>query len=216
MVDLKKNKSIPLQTVKIALVLCCVFMSSCISITASDKTDLLLDAKYDKYYAFHNVSLVNTDIFQELVVNGKIKSSNSRLHKVTINGIATFDNTVIKQDISMNGKVTLNKSVVKHDIIGHGELILNDSRANKIEIEATKLILNNTTVNAILLKKYKNTVVYIRNGSKVTGNIIFASGVGSVVIDPLSKVKGHITSGIVKQENLHVNIGRKFKANNHN
>lgn len=202
-----KQKSIIVFIVKSLLILLSIFSVSCVSMK-SKATNLLLDCKLDKYYAFHDVSLVNTDIAKELVVNGTLTATNSRLNKVSINGKATIANSVVNDDIFINGKLTIDKVVIKKNLIGHGELVANNSQIITIDMEAKSIILNDTTVSSIRAREFKNTTIYLRNGSVVTGDIIFDTGRGRVIIDKESKVKGSITGKAVKKDMLEVTVGK--------
>lgn len=196
-------------TWRTSAVLLSLFITSCISFK-SKTTEVLFDATFEKYYVFHDVSLVNTDITKELIVNGKISAANSKLNKVSINGIGEIQNSVINEDVSINGRLTLNKTVVKKNVIGHGELIAVRSQIPRVDMEAEKITLDNAKVGSIRVRKFKNTTVYVRNGSVVAGNITFDMGDGKVFIDKQSSVKGTISSGLAEKDSIKVHVGKKY------
>lgn len=182
---------------------------SCVS-QKSTTTEVLVDAKFEKYHIFHAASLMNVDISKELIVNGKVTIANSKLNKVFINGLADIQNSVINEMINFTGKMRLNKVLVKKDIIGHGLLEATNANLQDIQLETKKIILINTKVHSIRVKKFKNASIYLRQGSVVMGNITFDLGQGRVVIDKESKVNGKIDSDVNKEEFVEVKIGKKY------
>ena len=190
-------------------ILSSIFSVSCVTIK-SKSTNLLLDSKYEKYNAFHDVALVNTDITKELMVNGVLTATNSKLHKVSLNGSAVITNTVIYEDISINGELTVDKTVLKKNVVGHGKLLAKHAKIRKIDLAAKIIILNDTVVDSIRIREFKNTTIYVRNNSVVTGSIVFDTGLGRVVIDKSSHVKGSITGACIKKEALEVIVGKNY------
>ena len=197
-------------SVRWGIILLAIGNSSCASFKANN-ANTVLDATFEKYYAYHNVEMINTTVTDELIVNGALTACNSRINKLSTNGNASISSSVINSTLSINGKLQLAKTAVKSTIIGNGTLVANHAKIKAIDMSAQTITLTNTVVGQIRVRDLKNAIIYLKEGSVVTGNIVFDTGYGTVMVDKTSRVKGSVSGKFIQKNMLQINIGHNKK-----
>lgn len=150
----------------------------------------------------------NAQINKSLEVNGQAILGKEVLVKKTIviNGSLIAKHVTFEADLIANGTATLVDSKVKENAVFSGNISAKNSIfTNSINLLASKsefdhCQIDNLTVQAL---PYKNIVHKIRltNGTIITGDILFQSGIGNVYVDATSIIKGHIVGGILIKSN---------------
>ncbi len=152
-------------------------------------------------------------------INGSYKISNNIVSsKLKVNGEATLkDNTIVKDIIIVNGQLKAFNTIFESDVFANGVATLeycslkgnasfsgnistnNCLFLNGLTLLAQKAHFSKCSINSIFVKKitYAKVVqtVILANGSTVSGDITFESGIGEVYIDSSSEIKGALNGG---------------------
>lgn len=122
--------------------------------------------------------------------------------KIVINGSLVSKHVTFESDLEANGTASLIDSKVTGNAVFSGTVSAKNSMftnsihllANKSEFDHCQI--DNLTIQALPIK---NSVqkIWLTNGTTLTGDILFQSGVGKVYVDATSVIKGHVIGGIV-------------------
>lgn len=125
--------------------------------------------------------------------------------KIVINGSLIAKHVIFESDLEANGTASLADSKVKGNAIFSGTLSAKNSIfTNSINLLASKSEFDHCQIDDLTVQAlpFKNSVqkIWLTNGTTVTGDILFQSGIGKVYIDATSATQGHIIGGILIHE----------------
>jgi hypothetical protein len=116
-------------------------------------------------------------------INGILKAKASTLHALQVNGQAELNNCLITNGTSINGFLDADKTEFQQGL----------------SIASQKVILRGSTADSLTIREVKGftgkQVVYLRNGTVITGPIVFESGNGELWVSLSSKISEDLVSG---------------------
>ncbi len=146
------------------------------------------------------LQLENVNVDGETIVNGFLTAKNSQFHELTINGQGLLENTELLGPVSVNGQLLLKNVNADTAVTVYGFLGARSTAFTKpVTVKSSNVDFIDSTLESITVEPVKDkqqTVNLTR--SKVSGEVIFASGNGIVKMDPQSSVK-KVTGGKIEK-----------------
>lgn len=146
----------------------------------------------------------NAEINKSIKVNGQAILGEEVLvkEKIIINGSLIAKHVNFESDLVANGTATLVDSKVKGNAVFSGNVSAKNSIfTNSINLLASKSEFNHCQIDNLTVQalSYKNSVqkIWLADGTTISGDILFQSGIGKVYIDATSTIKGRIIGGII-------------------
>lgn len=162
-------------------------------------TALPLVADTEAYhYGVGPVKLENKDL-RQLSHNGPVS-----LKDVVVQDALNVNGTVIAEKssfnmVNVNGRVELNDVVVRGAIRIHGVLEADKSVFQKpLSVAGNKIVLSDCVTVDIDMDG-DNSVIHLKDGTVVSGNIEFSEGHGKIFKDEQSIISGHVTGGTIEK-----------------
>lgn len=157
------------------------------------------------------------------IINGSYKINNGVINKsIKVNGQAILgEDVIVKEKMVINGSLTSKHVNFESDLVANGTATLVDSNVkgnavfsgilgaknsiftNSINLLTSKSDFNRCQINSLTVQSLPRNIVQkikLTNGTTVTGDIIFQSGIGEVYVDKTSATQGKIIGGIFIHE----------------
>jgi hypothetical protein len=175
-----------------------------------------------KYISFLKLSITFILIFfssfvfaNENVINGSVNLNKVKFESLTINGNLNFKDLVIEKNISINGSANGNNLKCKEiningslngkyiDISGKtnisGGLSVSDGNFGDIEIASDEINLTNSKAKNIFVKetRSKTQLLKLKKKTIISGDVIFESGIGEIILTDGSEIHGNIKGAVV-------------------
>jgi hypothetical protein len=137
---------------------------------------------------------------QGIEVTGPTKGKNIKSSSLTVTGPLKVEN------LSTNSLVVMGPTKLEHSTINGsttitGPLKAKDSKFNDITVTAGEIELKKSLVKSILVKKdlAYSTQVLTLNSTMVSGDVIFESGQGKIILENGSKIQGTVTGAKISK-----------------
>lgn len=158
------------------------------------------------------------------IINGSYQINNEQINnRIEVNGQAILGaGVLVKEKIVINGTLIAKHVNFESDLIANGTATLVDSNVggnavfsgslsaqNSIFTNAINLLTSTSEFDhcqidtlTVQVLSYKNTVqkIYLTNGTIITDDILFQSGIGEVYVDSTSIIKGRVVGGVLIEE----------------
>lgn len=128
------------------------------------------------------VSVNGTTVSGVSLVNGMLSADNASFSSLEVNGSSTISKSSINKDARIKGSLIATSSFFKQSL----DLYSNYARINATHIDG------NINIHHINDSKPK---VFLENDTKVSGDIIFDDGNGTVVMSKGAKISGKVIGG---------------------
>lgn len=133
---------------------------------------------------YGGAQLKGTIILRHLDVYGELKANDAKIGSLAVYGAAE-----------------LTDCTIKHETAIHGSLAATDSKfQGPLFITSTKIVLSGCTTESIVIGKdtpNAYTIVELKNGTVVKGDLTFENGLGEVIQPEGTKILGKI-QGLTK------------------
>lgn len=147
--------------------------------------------------------LGNAVINQMLQVNGIADIENSKLNNVLINGSGSFENSVVAGAVTINGQMDSKSSTFDNDVIVEGYLSTQKSAFKKVlTLQGVNTNFTDSTLQDVVVKSSGDPNLNPQLnliGSKITGNVTFTGGNGTITLDSNSSVTGKVEGGTIQK-----------------
>lgn len=144
--------------------------------------------KFDNVKANGRVTLDGTLVIGELKVNGSLSCQNAFVNTLSVTGYAFLNNTKIGGNADISGIFSAEHCTFSGDL----------------SVKEHKVVLKDCTTGSIHIKKvmwpFDSQVVELVDGSICTGDIVFESGKGRVILRDGSVLEGHVVGGDSEEE----------------
>jgi cytoskeletal protein CcmA (bactofilin family) len=154
------------------------------------------------------------------ILSGNMTCHGGTINKLTANGIVKVGSTVITgptvvngllsaananfMTLEVNGSAHLTECVIMANAQIKGYLSATATRfEGQLKIYANAATLSNSKVLGdlhVFSNKPNKHLVYLENGSEVTGNIIFNNGNGEVIVRENSRIHGKVLGGKIARK----------------
>lgn len=144
--------------------------------------------KFDNVKAHGRVTLDGTLVIGELKVHGSLSCQNAFVNTLSVTGHAFLNNTKIGGNAEISGLFSAEHCTFSGDL----------------NVKEHKVVLKDCTTGSIHIKKviwpFDSQVVELVEGSICTGDIVFESGKGRVILRDGSVIEGHVVGGDAEEE----------------
>lgn len=143
-----------------------------------------------------------TVIPQSITINGEaiLGDGVTIQKKIVVNGSLIAKNVLFESDLFANGTISITDSTIKGHVFPRGVLqSTNSIFLNTIQLMGDESHFYHCQTGTIFVQKtFSKKVVqnlYLSNGTSVSGDIIFQTGMGKIYIDSTSLIQGKIIGG---------------------
>jgi hypothetical protein len=139
------------------------------------------------------MTLEGTKISGPVEVNGSLSAQDATIGSLNVTGHSYLSTTQVKGKALIDGFFSADKTTFGDELV----------------VKAHRITLRECNVGTIIMKKvlwpFDNQVVELTDGTRCSGNVIFESGKGRLILRNGSTCKGEVLGGDLQKE---VNVGK--------
>ena len=156
------------------------------------------------FLSFHSIT-----ISKNLSINGSAKGKKLKCKNFEINGSLNGED-ISAEKLEINGSLKGSNINITGETKISGNINASESKFNDIEILTKNSVLSNSSAKNILVKKEKNgekQILKLKDGSIISGDIVFESESGEIHIDDTVKINGKIKGAKVTKLSENIKEG---------